>query len=160
MLFNVSQRHIDNIRKTSQWVFKMFEALLAGLKSGFLPSFYLPRMNLLACYAIQIEERLKAIEFLQNVFADIKKDPEALLKYTGFGTQKENDIVAEQLKAEKENEQREQADENKGQMLNGSARSHAHSKASSRRRNTCNDGDKDSEKYSKTFRSQSYAGMV
>ena len=88
-LFNVSQKHIDNIRKTSQWVFKILQALIDGFKSGFLPSFYLPRMNLLACYGIHKEARQKAMACLQEILEDIKKDPDAILKHTGFGAQEE-----------------------------------------------------------------------
>lgn len=126
-LFNVSKKHIDNIRKTSDLVFKVSQALIEGLKSGFLPSFHLPRMNLLTSYDIKNEDRLKAVYNLQELIKDIKTDAKNILRHTGFEKDDENEMMIEQIQQEKETE--EQA----GQSLVGSARrSIAPSKAGSK----------------------------
>ena len=124
-LFNVSQKHIDNIRKTSDLIFKVSQALIDGLKSGFLPSFHLPRMNLLTCYDITNEDRLKAVYYLQEFIKDIKTDAENILRHTGFDKQDENDALIEQMQQEIGNEEQDRQA--------GSARkSTAHTKARSR----------------------------
>ena len=127
-LFNVSQKHIDNIRKTSDLVFKVSQALIDSLKSGFLPSFHLPRMNLLTSYDITNEDRLKAVYHLQEMIKDIKTDAKNILQHTGFEKDDENDgKLIEQIQQEKKNEERDR------QSLVGSARrSTAHSKAGSK----------------------------
>ena len=116
-LFNVSQKHIDNIRKTSQWVFKLLQAIIDGLKSGFLPSFYLPRMNLLACYSIQIAERQRALECLQTIVTDITENPENIFKHTGF--ELEGDAEQEMGEQILNEENQEQQMENNGLIPNG-----------------------------------------
>ena len=128
-LFNVSQKHIDNIRKTSQWVFKLLQALIDGFKSGFLPSFYLPRMNLLACYGIHKAARQKAMACLQEILEDIKKDPENILKHTGFGAQEEevekevNEQFQRELSEKKNTDHLAVVDNSRGNGYNSARRS-------------------------------------
>ena len=146
-LFNVSQKHIDNIRKTSDLVFKVIQALTDGLASGFMPSFHLPRMNLLTCYGIKNEERLKAVYYLQQLIKDIEKDAKNIFRHTGFEKDSENEKLVEQIQMERENEEKERNTEIQSLAGNG-RRSVVTSKTGSKKGNS----DNGSEKYAHTSR--------
>ena len=83
-LFNVSQRYIDKIRDKKLWIFQVIQTLIEYLEQGFLPSFYLPRQNLLQTYGVSKEKQNLACETLKSFLSDIKKSSSNLFKHTDY----------------------------------------------------------------------------
>lgn len=82
-LFNVSQKHIDNIRDKQEWLFKVMQTLSDGLQQGFLPSFHLPRQNLLDVYRISESQRSSTSQALMVIMKSIEAKPANLYKFVG-----------------------------------------------------------------------------
>ncbi|KAL4219692.1 hypothetical protein ACF0H5_022262 [Mactra antiquata] len=82
-LFNVSQKHIDNIRDKKEWIFKVMQTLSDGLQQGFLPSFHLPRLNLLDVYGITEKQSKVTSQALKIILESIQKKPSNLYKFVG-----------------------------------------------------------------------------
>lgn len=87
-LFNVSQRHIDKLFSTGDWFYKVSQALCEGLQANFLPSFYLPRQNLLRCYNVSDAERKAALDKLDEMYKTIKQNPRSLYDYARYEDKK------------------------------------------------------------------------
>lgn len=83
-LFNVSQKHIDHIRNQKTWTLRMLQSLIACLDHGFLPSFYLPRHNLLTDYDIPKDKQRLACNSLKIILTSIKSQSKNLYKFTGY----------------------------------------------------------------------------
>ncbi|XP_060579458.1 uncharacterized protein LOC132736361 [Ruditapes philippinarum] len=83
-LFNVSQRYIDKIRDKKVWIFQVIQTLIDYLEQGFLPSFYLPRQDLLHTYGISKEKQNIACETLKAFLSEIKSSSKKLMKHTGY----------------------------------------------------------------------------
>ena len=82
-LFNVSQKHIDDLRTKENWVHMVMQTLSEYLKNNFLPSFYLPRQNLLSCYHISPKEQTRASKALDVILAGLKRNPRNIYKFSG-----------------------------------------------------------------------------
>ena len=89
-LFVISQKHIDKMRSKSDWIYRFLQAIVDGLKSGFLPSFYLPRYNLLDSYDIREKERKVAANKLKIILESIQDDPQTLYNFTGYDEDKKS----------------------------------------------------------------------
>ncbi|KAH3795031.1 hypothetical protein DPMN_148576 [Dreissena polymorpha] len=82
-LFNVSQKNIHKIHTKDEWIFVTMQMLCDGLKNKFVPSFYLPRMNLLDTYGIRGDKRKKAFEKLSEIIQELRSNPRSIFRYTG-----------------------------------------------------------------------------
>lgn len=82
-LFNVSQKYIDKLRTKEMWVHMVMETLSECLKNNFLPSFYMPRQNLLNYYQISEKDRNNATHALDVILQGIQKNPRTLYKFSG-----------------------------------------------------------------------------
>lgn len=82
-LFNVSQKYIDKLTSKEMWVHTVMQTLSDGLKNNFLPSFYLPRQNLLNYHQISKRERTSAWQTLDVILAGLRRNPRTLYTFSG-----------------------------------------------------------------------------
>ena len=68
----------------------MLGTLHEALSVHFLPSFHLPRLNLLSVYGIREEDSKAAAEEIGEILAAIKEDPKHIYSFTGYEEKKED----------------------------------------------------------------------
>lgn len=89
-MFITSQQKFTKLVVLHDWFLELVKIICKGLNSGFLPSFYLPRQNLLACFCISEADKKVALKKLEEILSSTKEDSKSIFRFTGYVEKKKN----------------------------------------------------------------------
>ncbi|XP_053376471.1 uncharacterized protein LOC123534383 [Mercenaria mercenaria] len=101
-IFILSQKRFSRLTALHDWFLELVKVLITGLRICFLPSFYLPRQNLLMNYSVTETERRMALGVLDDMLTSLRKNPKNIYDLTGYTEKKKNKQDADESEEDAE----------------------------------------------------------
>ena len=104
VLFLVTHKNLGRLVTVQDWFLELLSALVHGLRTKFLPSYFLKRLNLITVHNLSAEESNMAADKLLEMADAIKDNPKRIYDFAGYDEKKKGRGESSESESDSDND--------------------------------------------------------